>query len=323
MKRVLIFGGDEFIGGNILLALANSNWARPVTEPANLERTPHPNAEAFAFKATDPASLTLALQGIDAVVNCLSGRAKLIADAATSLFLTAARSAEQPLIVHISSMSVYGSATGQITEDAPLQDDLGPYASAKIHAEKVSAPYARKVLLRPGCEYGPGCKLWSERIARWLHARRIGDLGAGGDGICNLVHIDDLVDAVLLSLQLPAAEGQTFNLSVPDPPTWNEYLVKFAKYLGAVPVKRISGKRLALETKVLAVPLKALEIATHRIGIDPQLPSPVPPSFLGLARQEIRLDSSRARRFLGWRCKEWDQGAFQTAEWFLQSTGRP
>ena len=323
MKRVLIFGGDEFIGRNILLALANSKWARPVVEPANLERTPHSNAEALAFKATDPASLTLALQGIDAVVNCLSGRAKLIADAATALFFTAARCAEPPLIVHISSMSVYGSATGQITEDAPLQDNLGAYSSAKVHAERASAPYARKVILRPGVEYGPRCELWSGRIAQWLCARRIGDLGPGGDGICNLVHIDDLVGAVLLSLQQPGAVGQTFNLSVPDPPTWNEYLVKFAKYLGAVPVKRISSKRLALETKVLAVPLKALEIATHRIGIDSHLPSPVPPSFPGLARQEMRLDSTRARRVLGWQCKSWDQGIFETAAWFHQSRRHP
>jgi nucleoside-diphosphate-sugar epimerase len=316
MRRILILGGDEFIGGNVLLALAKSNWARPVTEPANLERNPHPNIEALAFNATEPASVALALRGIDAVVNCLSGRAKLIADAATALYFSAARSTELPLIVHISSMSAYGSATGQITEDAPLQDNLGPYSSAKVRAERASAPYARKVILRPGCEYGPRCELWSGRIAKWLCARRIGDLGAAGDGICNLVHIDDLVDAVLLSLQRPAAVGQAFNLSVPDPPTWNEYLVRFAKYLGAVPVKRISSRRLALESKVLAVPLKALEIAAQRIGIDPRLPHPIPPSFLALARQEIRLDSTRARRILGWQCKSWDQGVFETAAWF-------
>jgi 2-alkyl-3-oxoalkanoate reductase len=319
MKRILILGGDEFIGGKVLLALANSNWARPVTEPVNLKRSPHSNVEALAFKATEPASLALALRGIDAVVNCLSGRPKLIADAATALFFAAARSAEPPLIVHISSMSAYGSATGRITEDAPLRDNLGPYSSAKVHAERASAAYARKVILRPGCEYGPRCELWSGRIARWLRAQRIGDLGAGGDGICNLVHIDDLVAAVLLSLQQPAAMGQVFNLSVPDPPTWNEYFVKFAKFLGAVPVRRISSRRLALETKVLAVPLKTLEIAARKIGIDPRrLPSAVPPSFLMLARQEIKLDSTRARRILGWQCRSWDQGIFETAAWFLR-----
>ena len=57
MRRVLVLGGDEFIGGQVLLALANSDWARPVTEAANTALARHSNIEGFAFDATDPASL--------------------------------------------------------------------------------------------------------------------------------------------------------------------------------------------------------------------------------------------------------------------------
>jgi nucleoside-diphosphate-sugar epimerase len=319
VRRVLVLGGDEFIGGQVLLALANSDWARPVTEAAHTPLARHSNIEGFAFDATDPASLSLALRGVDAVVNCLSGRAKAIEHVATILFPAAARCAAPPLIVHISSMSVYGFAIGDVPEDTPMQEGLGPYAQAKICAEKVSATYAQRVVLRPGCEYGPGSELWSRRVAKWLFAHRVGDLGAGGDGYCNLVHIDDLVNAVLLSLRLPGAEGQVFNLGMPDPPTWNEYFVRYAKSLGAVPVKRISSRNLALETKVLAVPLKVLEIGTQKAGFASFLPPPIPSSFLALARQEIRLDSTRARNALGWTCKALDDGLAETSAWFLQA----
>ncbi len=319
MKRVLVLGGGEYIGGRVLLALADSDWARPITETANAALARHHKIEGIAFDMTDPASLSLALRRVDAVVNCLSGQPKLIERVATALIPTAARCDEPPLIVHISSMSVYGAAVGDVLEDAPMQEGLGPYAQAKIQAERASGTYTRKVVLRPGCEYGPGGELWSRRVARWLFAHRLGDLGAGGDGYCNLVHIDDLVNAILLSLRLPAAVGQIFNLAMPDPPTWNEYFVSYAKALGAVPVKRISSRSLALEAKVFAVPLKALEIGTQKVGFGSFLPQPIPPSFLALARQEIRLDSTRARSALGWTCKALNDGLAEASAWFLRT----
>jgi nucleoside-diphosphate-sugar epimerase len=319
MQRVLVLGGDEYIGGRVLLALAASDWARPMADLTGAKWARQADIEAVRFDATNPASLSSALSGVDAVVNCLSGRPSVIAAAASALFGTAARCTEPPLIVHISSMSVYGSAVGDISEDAPLHDSLGSYARAKVEAERVAAHYARKVILRPGCEYGPGGELWSGRIAKWLLGRRIGDLGAGGDGYCNLVHIDDLVAAAMLSLRQPAAVGGIFNLGMPDPPTWNEYFARYAKALGAVPMKRISRRWLSLETKVLAVPLKVLEIAAQRVGVVPFLPPPIPPSLLLLARQEIRLDSARARRVLGWECRPLEQGLAETAAWFAKA----
>jgi nucleoside-diphosphate-sugar epimerase len=321
VKKVLVLGGDEFIGGRVLLALANSDWAQPLADLEGARCVKHAHVGSLKFDATDPKSLSAALSQVEAVVNCLSGDPKIIAAAAQALFQCAPHCATPPLIVHISSMSVYGSMVGDIGEDAPLEthmENLGAYARAKIQAERVASGYKRKVILRPGCEYGPGGELWSGRVAKWLFAHRVGDLGVNGDGYCNLVYIDDLVDAVLRSLQKPAATDRVFNLSMPEQPTWNEYLVKYARALGAVPVKRISKRRLAIESKMLAAPLKALEIGTRIAGLRPFAPPAIPPSFLYLARQEIRLDSSQARRVLGWDCSSLDSGLATTAAWYAQ-----
>jgi nucleoside-diphosphate-sugar epimerase len=303
MKKVLVLGGDEYIGGRVLHALQKSGWAEPVADPVK-------NFEPLAFAA--------ALGNVDAVVNCHSGAPEKIVAAALALFAAAPKCAAPPLIVHISSMSVYGPQTGDIAEDAPLQENLGPYAEAKVRAEKLASGYPRKVVLRPGVEYGPGSELWSVRIAKWLFAHRIGDLGAAGDGYCNLVYIDDLIAAVMLSLQRPEAIGKIFNLAAPNPPTWNEYLVTFARALGATPVKRVTRRGLKIETKLMAIPLKVFEIATQKVHLPQLLPAPIPPSFLGLAAQEIRLDSSSARHILGWQCRPLDEGLTETARWILR-----
>ena len=91
-------------------------------------------------------------------------------------------------VVHLSSMAVLGNATGVLDETAPVDRASGnAYADAKIECERIITAAAARgldcVILRPSCIYGPGSVLWTVRIARMLAARRLGDLGAAGDGI--------------------------------------------------------------------------------------------------------------------------------------------
>ena len=309
--RIVVLGADGFIGRRMLAALAESGWATPVagvrrpgTSPAGIERV--------AVDATDPASLKSALAGAQGVINCVAGSAAAIVANARAL----AEAAPGAALVYLSSMAVYGSATGRIDETAPLAGDTGPYAAAKVAAERVLAAHGRAVLLRPGIVYGPGSTQWSGRIARWLQSGRIGDLGAAGDGICNLVHVDEVAAAALAALRSPpaSATAMAFNLGSQDPPTWNEYFLHYARALGAVPLRRIPRWQLKLETRLLAVPLKILELVAGKAGLRGlPLPPPIPPSLLGTFAQEIQLDVSRARAQLGLSGRPLDEGLAQTA----------
>ena len=97
-------------------------------------------------------------------------------------------------------------------------------ARAKCEAEAHMLTYARAggtvVMLRPGCVWGPGSDLWVGRIGRLLRSRRLGDLGAAGDGWTNLVHVDDVCKAAVAALGLvqPRGEIRTYNLAAPDSP---------------------------------------------------------------------------------------------------------
>jgi len=312
--RIVVLGADGFIGRRVLAALAESGWATPVA--ASRRAVTGGTVERLQVQATDAAALSVALRGAEGVINCVAGNADTIV-ATTRALIEAAR-ATQCTVVDFSSMAVYGSAQGRLDEDAPLLGDTGPYAAAKVEAEKISGGYAKAVRLRPGIVYGPGSAQWSERIARWLLARRVGDLGAAGDGTCNLVHVDDVAAAAVRALRTPAAYGQAFNLGMPDAPTWNEYFVRYARALGAVPVRRITGRRLKIE-KLAAIPLKVMEIVASKAKLKLALPPPIPPSLVRTWQQELKLDVRRAESVLGLQWRDLDSALRQTAATYKPS----
>jgi nucleoside-diphosphate-sugar epimerase len=299
-KRILVLGGDGFIGAWVVAALAGSGWAAPVV-----------GSRRKGLDAIDPEALKAALRGVDGVVNCAAGPPAAMIAVAQNLFTSGV---DIPL-VHLSSMAVYGSATGLIGEEAPLLADLGAYAEAKLAAEKLSSAHPRVVILRPGCVYGPGSVQWSGRIARLLQARRIGDLGAGGDGCSNLVHAADVAAAAVAALRNPAAAGQAYNLAMAGAPSWNDYFLAFARALGAVPIVRLSERRLKIEGKLLAPPLKIAEILAAKVGRATLVPPPIPSSLVRLWRQEIRLSAEKAERDLGLTWRDLDEGLAETAAW--------
>jgi nucleoside-diphosphate-sugar epimerase len=321
MKQpILVVGANGFIGREVVAGLASTDWATPILAVRKPSVNRNDQLEYRTVDATRVESVSAAMQGVTGIVNCVAGDATTIVSASKALVAAAERMNPALRIIHLSTMSVYGSAVGLVEETAPLRGDLGPYSAAKVAAEATIAAYPHAVMFRPGCVFGPGSEQWSIRIARLLLARRLGDLGAAGDGFCNLVHVGDVVLAILRALENPGVDGRVFNLSTPEPPTWNEFLVKYGTALNAVPVRRISRRRLRIEGKLLAPPLKVAEIFCRACKLDAaQLPPPIPPSLIRLMGQEIRLVTRRAEAELGLRFRDIDAALGATARWFLGS----
>ena len=296
--RVLILGAAGFIGRRLVAALQETDWAVPI---CGLHRAPLSIGlvQQAVLDATDRAALMRVMASVEGVVNCVAGSAETIMATAKNLSSVSRQMSCPPRIVHLSTMSVYGSVSGSVYEDSPLKGDTGAYALAKLQAERLVMRSPEVVILRPGCVYGPGGTQWSEYIARLLRGHRLGDLGSSGDGYCNLVHVDDVVAAILKALRIPGVAGEVFNLGTPAPPTWNEYFVSFARALGAVPIRRISRRQLLLEARFLAPPLKAADWASDLAQLNLQIPTAITSPLLRLWRQEIRLDVTKAEAVLG------------------------
>jgi len=287
-KPVLVLGASGYIGSRVVAVLSNSAIYRPVAA----SRRSH-----LAVDATDLASMRAALRDVDFIVNCIAGNDQAMVRS-TQVLCDAARFNPPRRMVHLSSMAVYGAAVGTVREDHGPVFPVSGYGQAKIGCERVVQKYVDDggdaVILRPTCVFGPDSPQWTKRLARLLKARRIGDLGSAGDGRCNLAFIDDVVAAIVAALDAPDVSGRAFNVSSSAELTWNGFLVAFAKALGATPIRRISPRRLRIETKLLA-PVRRLASALVRSPAT----EAITPSLAALWRQDIRIDCSAAEAALG------------------------
>lgn len=325
MMKVLVLGASGFIGQRIVAMLEQSNWATPVIAGRRVANGAASGVERRQVDTLDLDSLKSALTDIDAVVNCVAGNGPVIATGA-KLLVEAALATSKPRIIHMSSMAVYGRKEGELSEDAGLDPELGWYAKAKCEAEAYMTDYAKAgnkvVMLRPGCVHGPGSEMWVGRIARLLVAGRLGNIGVEGDGWSNLIHVDDVAAAVLLSLRHEPAQPEPtiFNLSAPDSPRWNQYFNDLAIALGAVPVKSVNPKFIKLDAKVGAPFIKIAEIGLRKLRLSTKfLPVAVPPSLLKLWRQQIKLKHDRARDQLKFTPRSYEQGLAESADWARQN----
>jgi nucleoside-diphosphate-sugar epimerase len=316
LERVLVLGASGFIGRRVMRALLESDWATPL---AAVHRTPLALASPFEsvqLDATDPVALAAALDGVSGVVNAVTGDAQTIVAGARALFAAVASRSPRPRIVHLSTMLVYADAAGAVDESAPLRGDYGDYSQAKVEVENLAAGYPAIVRLRPGIVYGPESPLWSERIAQWLLAHRLGDLGDQGSGWCNLCYVDDVVTAISRALRTDGIEGEAFNIAMRDPPTWNDYLRRFAAALGTS-FTRISRTRLEFELHAIAPPLKLAELAARAARLHWRPPPPIRPWLLRQCVYPQRLEVGRAETRLGLRWTPLAEGLASAASWVL------
>lgn len=296
--KVLILGATGHVGNRLHTHLQTTNISSIAASRGRMRSNV---SNHVVLDSMNLPELTKQLHNVDAVVNCVAGSKDSIGTGA-QILTQAALASSKPTIVHLSTMSVYGASEGVITEDSPFDPDYNWYAAAKCEAENHMQAYAKAggkvVVFRPGCIHGPNSVQWVERISRLLQSFRLGDLGSEGDGWSNLIHVDDVVKAIHLGLEMPLSDGeiQHFNLAAPDSPRWNQYFIDLAQAIDATPVKRVHPKQLKLDSKAFSPAIKIAQKILEKAGqrnLAKQLPEPLPPSLVRLFKQHIFLDSRK------------------------------
>lgn len=269
-----MLGGSGFIGGRAVEMLAARGYA-----VRSASRTARPLAalatvEPFRCDVTDAASVRDAVSGMDLVVAAFVGDARTQIDGVRNL--CAALSGSKARLVYLSTAEVYGAASGTLDETAPLVRQGWDYADSKLEAEKylqhAAAAGLRVNLLRPSIVYGPRCDTWTLELGNNLEARRWGTLGRLGAGTCNLVYVDDLVDALRLALEHESAPGAAFNVNGPDTLTWNEFFTAFNAELGLPPLREWSRAEALLRAGLGQLPRSAKELLGRRGVAGPRVP---------------------------------------------------
>ncbi|MSP93032.1 MAG: NAD(P)-dependent oxidoreductase [Myxococcales bacterium] len=163
---------------------------------------------------------------------------------ATRAVLEALHDAACARIVHVSTIAAMGFDPGESARGDSLPvlcDD--PYSDTKAEGEEVArgliARGAPIAIVRPGDVYGLGSEPWVERPLRMIEKGQMLFVG-GGDGHFAHTHVDNVVHALLLALDHPAAVGRCWLAADGPWCTYRAYFTRLAEAAGLpVPTRSV------------------------------------------------------------------------------------
>jgi nucleoside-diphosphate-sugar epimerase len=225
----------------------------------------------------------------------------------TLTLLSAAAEAGVRRVVFVSSTAVYGVPEKHpIEEEDPLHG-VGHYGESKIEAEDVCRAFMRRgldcVILRPKTFIGPERLGVFEILFDWIReGRRIYTLGDGSNRY-QLLAVEDLVEAIVLSASKRAATGETLNVGAKEFGTVRSDLQALIDHAGS------SSRLTPIPVRPAEIALRALELA--RV-------SPLAEWHYKTAHRDSFVDISKAERILGWKPRLSNaQALIETYDWYL------
>jgi nucleoside-diphosphate-sugar epimerase len=242
-ESVFVTGAGGFLGGTLVEALHFAGRYRVhagVARWASAPRIARLAVPLVQCDVLDPHELARALGGMDYVIHCATSENLRVIVDGTANVLHAAKQAGLKRVIHISSVAVYGEATGAVDEDTPTpKGTLSAYGEAKLAAEALcrkAGSGLEIVILRPTIIYGPFSARWTMLCALRLRSGLWKRLGLLGQGKCNAVHVDDVVRYAVAALTQDHIAGGVFNINGPEIVTWDEYFERFNRHLDLPPI---------------------------------------------------------------------------------------
>jgi predicted dehydrogenase/nucleoside-diphosphate-sugar epimerase len=306
-RRILVTGASGVLGRALVQRLCAGGDAvrvlvrRPAPE---LERLP--GVQVVYGDLGDPSAVDRATAGVRLVYHVgatMRGRGWAEFEAGTvcgtANVVQACLAHRVERLVHVSSLTVLDYATpparAVVDETASLEPHLeqrGSYTRAKVLAERIVNDAVRgrglqAVVVRPGQIIGPGYESVSPYGTMALAGRWI----AVGSGRLTLplVHVSDVVDALIVAGTRPDVCGAIFHLVDPTPVTQRDYITKCQGESGvAIRVRYVPRSALLLLGA-------ALEIVGRVLGRNLPLTR-----YRVRSIKELTFDCSAARQRLGW-----------------------
>lgn len=334
-QRILITGANGFIGGRLAerLEQEGAHVRGLVREPrvgVTLVVTPEGQPQESPLQkiigdVTDVDAVRRAIDDCDVVIHCAamqSGRAKLddyrrVNVGGTLNLLRAARDAKVQRFIHLSTINAHGLPPPQnANADSPLSFAGDFYSVSKAEGERAAWQFAREhnvalTVIRPGCTYGPRSQAWTlTPLNRLRRGRPV--LIDGGNGICNAIYIDNLIDLILLALKNDTAIRQAFIGAEGRGVTWREFYGAYAKMLG---VQKINSMPRWFPLSVATV----FELLAKFDGYPPRIAR----SSVEFYSHRVVFDIEKSKRLLGYAPRvSFEEGMRKTEEWLRNDTGR-
>lgn len=215
--KALVTGANGFTGSHLCQTLLNRGdqvtaYVRRTSDLSRLEGL----AVAYAYgDITDRAALEAAMQGVDTVFHTAAYVELGLVDAelmervnvgGTKAVLAAAQATGVSKMVYCSTIGVYGDTQGQCIDETferRQTDFSSAYDRTKYLAQQAVDDAAQNgfhaVSVMPSGIFGPGDPHFGKVVKLFLKGGL--KVWAGGDRVTGIVHVDDLVAAMLLAVE--------------------------------------------------------------------------------------------------------------------------
>ncbi len=266
---------------------------------------------------TDADAMMRAVAGCDIVVHCAAMQGvrgnlqefRRVNVNGTLNLLRAAKEASVSRFIHISTINVHGLPPPRdANADSPLNFDGDYYSISKAEGERAAWQFAHNyhlpiTIIRPACTFGPRSTAWTLEPLRRIQ-RGAPTLIGRGDGICNAIYIDNLIDLIILAMKSDAAVGQAFIGAEGRGITWREFFGAYARMLGK-PLRSIPrGIALAIAA--------ASEMLARVDGRAPR----VSRASIEFFSHCVVFDIEKSTRLLGYVPRiSFEEGMIKTEEW--------
>lgn len=323
--KILITGGNGFLGRNLVLALQERGdstrvLALPTEDTTWLDSR---GVEVFRGDLRNPDVLTAPMRGVDGVFHlaAMIGAWRPMQDyyavnvTGTENVCRAALANGVHRVVHISSAMVYNMACGRpVTENDTLDSLDEPYSLTKAQGDKlvqrmIAEDQLPAVIIRPATLFGPGDRLNFGRLADRVREGR-GIIIGSGDNAVPFVYITDIVQGLLLAMDYKHAVGQVYNIGNDQPLTQKELFSSIALEIGSSPPR----------IHVPYSPLYAAAYIAERIATvsGNRIPPFVTRHGVKLYGADNHLSIDKARRDLGYEPRvSIREGIQLAASWYL------
>jgi dihydroflavonol-4-reductase len=309
--KALVTGANGFTGSHLVKALEQrgDTVVGLVRKTSDLSRLEGHSVQLVYGDITDRAALQMAMQGVDVVFHTAAYVELGLVDAAkmerinvegTRTVLETAKTAGVSKLVYCSTIGIYGDTQGQVIDETfqrQQADFSSAYDSTKYKAQQLVDQFAAEglpvVSVMPSGIFGADDPHFGPVLQTFLKGRL--KVWAGGDRITGIVHVDDLVAAMLLAVE-KAAPGSHYIISTGDLST--RAMFEFLSQETGVPAPR-------------EVPEPIVRLAGNVLDPIGRLFSWQPP----ISRERVhyvydrcvRVDGSKARRELGWQPRSVEQ----------------